>query len=462
MRETQNFETEKLLATGKVGSLIARYAIPGAVGLVFFSLQSIVDGIIVGNFVGADALASVSLVMPTYTLLTALSLIIGVGSQAQMSIGMGQGDYRKMKSALKTGLLSIAVFATVFCIFINLFPTEVATFLGAEGDLLYHSVRYINGVMPFIIANACFYFFDFALKALGHPRLSMIVMVSSVVFNAGLSILFVAVFEMGTYGVGLATGLTVLMGAILSGLVVFKQLNAHETLRKTKAYFSWRLLGRIFYNGSSEGVSEIAMGLTLYLFNITLLEYAGKEGVAAYAVINYMIFIGTSIYLGVSDGTIPVVSFNYGAQLWDRIRQAIRLVIRTNFTIGVIFLFLLWVMGESIISLFLDESSQGVIDLAADGSEIMGIAFLMNGFNIFCASFFTAIDNAKLSLVIASLRGLVFIVIGILILPKIFGINGIWMTIPLAEFLTAIVGVILITRATRGFKHRLSGQAKDA
>lgn len=445
--------TENLLATSEIKPLIARYAIPGAVGLVFFSLQTIVDGIIVGNFVGADALASVSLVMPAYTLLTAVAIIIGVGSQAQMSIALGEGNYIKTKSAFKTGLLSVAAFATLFCIAINSFPRQAAQLLGAEGVLLEHAVNYIHGVMPFIIAIACFYFLDYTLKALGHPRFSMIVMVCSVLLNACLSIFAVTRLGMGIQGVGLATGVTALIGSIVSGVVVMKQIRSTDRLRKAKGHFSWRLLGNIFYNGSSEGVSEIAMGVTLFLFNFTLMKYAGKEGVAAFSIINYMIFIGTSIFLGISDGTIPIISFNYGAKQGNRIKEAVKLVLKSNFIIGVIFLILLWSCGESIISLFLDESDRAVIDMAAEGSKIMGIAFLMNGFNIFCASFFTAIDNAKLSLVIASLRGLVFIFLGILILPRLFGVTGIWITIPLAEALTIIASATLLKRRLKRSIH---------
>ena len=449
MGNSYSTQAEKLLATGSMGQLIRRYALPGAVGLVFFSLQGIVDGIIVGNFVGPDALAGVSLVIPASTLLTAVALIVGIGSQAQMSIGMGQGDYGKTKSAFKTGLLSVAAFATLFCILINVFAGSVVELLGAEDVLRPYSIDYIRGLMPFAVPLACFYFFDYSLKSLGHPRFAMIVMVCSVLVNAALSIFFVTRLEMGIFGVALATGLTMLAGALMSGAVVFRQLRQNATLRRHKGHFSWRLLGRIFYNGSSEGVSEIAMGIALFLFNITLMKYAGKEGVAAFSVINYLIFIGTSILLGMSDGTVPVVSFNYGARLDNRIREALRIVIRTALVIGILFLFLLWVGGEPIVSLFFDESGKAVTDLAVSGARIVGLAFLLNGFNIFTSSFFTAIDNAKLSLIIASLRGLVFIALGIIVLPRIWGVTGIWLSIPFAELMTAIVSFVLLRRKLR-------------
>lgn len=450
-----NSNAEQLLASGKMGPLIARYAVPGAVGLVFFSLQAIVDGIIVGNYLDADALAGVSLMTPAYTLLTALALIIGIGTQAQMSIGMGQQDYDKSKSALKSGLLFLSSFAILFSMIINSFPRMVASVLGSEGVLLDYSTDYIRGVMPFMLPNACFYFFDYVLKALGHPRFSMIVMVSSVLLNIVLSILFAAVLGMGTFGVGLATGLSMLTGCILSGYVALKQLRSHTNLSKSKAHFSWRLLGRIFYNGSSEGVSEIAMGITLFLFNITLLQYAGKEGVAAFSIINYIIFIGTSILLGISDGTVPVISYNYGANLWDRIKQALKIVYRTNLVIGLVFISVLWIFGESIVSLFLDESSVTVAEMAANGARIMGFAFLLNGFNIFTSSFFTALDNAKWSLLIAGMRGFVFIAIGINVWPLLLGVTGIWITIPIAELFTALVGALLLRRIFR--KRALAG-----
>lgn len=442
-------QAEKLLATGSMGPLIRRYALPGAVGLVFFSLQGIVDGIIVGNFVGPDALAGVSLVIPASTLLTAVALIVGIGSQAQMSIGLGQGDYGKTKSAFKTGLLSVAAFAALFCVLINVFSGSVVELLGAEDVLRPYSVDYIRGLMPFAVPLACFYFFDYSLKSLGHPRFAMIVMVCSVLVNTVLSIFFVTQLGMGIFGVALATGLTMLAGALMSGAVVFWQIRQNGVLRRYEGHFSWRLLGRIFYNGSSEGVSEIAMGIALFLFNITLMKYAGKEGVAAFSVINYLIFIGTSILLGMSDGTVPVVSFNYGARLDDRIREALRIVIRTALVIGILFLFLLWVGGEPIVSLFFDESGKTVTELAVSGARIVGLAFLLNGFNIFTSSFFTAIDNAKLSLVIASLRGLVFIALGILVLPRIWGVTGIWLSIPFAELMTAIVSFVLLRRKLR-------------
>ena len=450
MNNNNSQSTEARLSGDKVGSLVARYSIPGAIAFVFFSIQSIVDGIIVGNFLGPDALASVSLILPAYTIPSSFALIFAIGAQAQMSIAMGDQNYLKFKTVLKTGGFSILAYALLVTLLFNAFPEMLAELMGAKGDLFANSLDYIHGVMPFMAANYCFVFLDSLLKTLGHPRFSMMMVVGFIVLNIVLSILFVTVFDMGTFGVGLATGISITTGCIISGIMVLKTLRNNPNLRGKRGKFSWRLLGRIFYNGSSEGVTEIAMAVTIVLFNFTFLKYAGKEGVAAFAVTNYVIFVGACILLGVSNGAIPIISYNYGAGLWHRVRQTLKVVLRTNFIIGLVFLVILWGFGEYLISVFLDDSSQAVIDLAVHGSRIMGFAFLLNGFNIFSGSFFTALDNAKWSLVISMCRGLIFVVIGISVLPLIFGTDGVWMTIAVAELLTAVISFYLIRKTLRG------------
>lgn len=388
MNENQISHIKNRLATDKIGSLVARYSIPSTIAFVFFSIQAIVDGIIVGNFLGADAIASVSLILPAYTLPSSIALVIAMGAQAQMSIAIGEQDYFKSKNALKTGTVSIITYALFIAMIFNLFPSRLANLMGSEGDLFAGSLNYIHGLMPFIGANLCMIFLDSMLKTLGHPRFAMTMIVSSILLNIVLSILFVTQFDLGTFGVGLATGASITTGCFISFFVVLRDLKSHPNLKGKRGKFSWRILGKIFYNGSSEGVTEIAMGVTIMLFNLTFLKYAGKEGVAAFAVTNYIIFVGTSILLGISDGAIPIISFNYGANLWPRVRQALKVVLRTNFILGVIFLILLWSLGEYVISIFLDDSSQNVIDMAVHGACIMGFAFLLNGFNISSASFF--------------------------------------------------------------------------
>lgn len=420
--------------------------------MLFLAFQSIVDGLIVGRLIGANALAAVNIVTPTYALISAITLIIGVGTQAQMSIYMGRGSYLKAKSALRSGLTGIVAFSVLATLFVNAFAKDIAVALGANEILLPLAVDYIFGVMPWLAGVGGVFFLDYILKALGHPRYAMCVMVGTISANIALSLLFVGVFGMGTFGVGLGTGLSFTAGTVVYGFAVWRQLRRTETLHRVRGRFSWRSLWRIGYNGSSEGLTEIAMSISLFLFNITLMRYTSEKGVAAFTIVSYILFIGTGFLLGVANGVIPVISYNFGANAVKRVIRTVRLAVGTNFLIGALALLILQLAGEAIIRLFIDPSETEVIDLAIRGAQLLSLAFLFNGFNIFAASFFTAIDKAGLSLVVASLRGLILLVAGLLTLPHLWGVDGIWLTVVLAESFTFIVAVILIMREFRKFR----------
>ncbi len=433
-----------MLARARIRPLFIRYAAPGVVAMLFLAFQSIVDGLIVGRLIGANALAAVNIVAPTYALISAITLIIGVGTQAQMSIYMGRGSYLKAKSALRSGLTGIVAFSVLATLFVNAFAKDIAVALGANEILLPLAVDYIYGVMPWLAGVGGVFFLDYILKALGHPRYAMCVMVGTISANIALSLLFTGVFGMGTFGVGLGTGLSFTAGTVVYGFAVWRQLRRTEALHRVRGRFSWRSLWRIGYNGSSEGLTEIAMSISLFLFNITLMRYTGEKGVAAFTIVSYILFIGTGFLLGVANGVIPVISYNFGANAMRRVIRTVRLAVGTNFLIGAVALLILQLAAGTIIRLFIDPSETEVIDLATRGAQLLSLAFLFNGFNIFAASFFTAIDKAGLSLVVASLRGLVLLVVGLLTLPHIWGVDGIWLTVVLAESLTFAVAVILV------------------
>lgn len=439
-------ENEILLSTQNIHSLFWHYSAPGIAAMLFLAMQSIADGIIVGRLISATALAAVNIAIPVYTLVTAISMIIGVGTQAQIGIRTGLGDYAGAKTALRSGFTGLLIFAVTATCLICLFANRIATILGANDELKDLSVGYIHGVMPWLAGIGMGIFFDYTLKALGHPRFAMTVTLSTVVLNIVLSAIFVTVFDMGTFGAGLGTGISFSLSAIVLGVMVLKQLRHTDNLSKTRGRFSFRSLGHIFYNGSSEGLSEIAFGITMFLFNITLMKYSGKDGVAAFTLINYITFVGISVILGISNGVIPILSYNYGASLVRRVKSTVGLALKYNFACGMTFMLILWIFGRPIVSLFIDPSEQAIIDLTVRGARIVSLAFLANGMCIFATSFFTAIDKAGLSLLVASLRGLILIIIGIFTLPVLFGTDGVWLTIPVADFITSIVVIYLAAK----------------
>ncbi|MEG3007642.1 MAG: MATE family efflux transporter, partial [Oscillospiraceae bacterium] len=192
------------------------------------------------------------------------------------------------------------------------------------------------------------------------------------------------------------------------------------------------------YNGSSEGISSVATALSMFLFNTALMKVSGESGIAAFSIINYISQVGYMVLFGISDGVRPIISYNYGAKNKDRLMEILKSSIIVNLVIGVIIFIVLTIFSGPLIKIFLKDGKD-VLDLARNGARIYGLTFLFNGINIFVSGYFTAIDDAKSSIIVAASRGIVFILIGISTLPYIFGINGIWGTTVFAEVITAFM-----------------------
>lgn len=437
-------EREKLLLTGEIPRLFMKYALPGVVGLLFLGIQSVIDGIVLGRFVGANALASVNLVLPCYSLISAFAIVMGIGGQTLVSISLGRGDKQEANNALRSVFVFLLGMSVVVSLVIFLSAGKIASFLGANEVLLPDAVHYIRALVPFFPLLCAMFFGDYIIKAMGHPLYATSVMGMTVVLNIVLDLVFVAVLGWGVMGAGLATGIAFTMGACFN---VPRLFSRHEVVAVQRGRYDRRLVWNAFYNGSSEGMSELSVAITVFLFNITMMRYLGESGVAAFTAINYILFIGTTVFLGISDGIIPIIGYNYGARQQERIKSILKLAARTNSLIGIGLFLLLLLFGEQVIGLFFKDHGSEAFEIASRGVSIYCFAFLLCGLNILASSYFTAIGNAKISIIISALRGLVFVGIGILVLPAVFGIDAIWYDVLIAEICTLSVSFWLVRRS---------------
>lgn len=437
---------EKELATGSIGKLFRKFAIPSVIGLLFVGLQTVIDGIVLGNYVGANALASVSLILPCYNFMASVAIVVGIGCQTLVSIRSGQQDRQGANDALTSSFVFIVGFSMFFSMLFFLFAPRIATLMGANEVLLEGAVEYIRYLIPFLPVMAVMFLGDYMLKATGRPVYSMIIMSTTVVLNIVLDILLVGKWGMGIGGAGLATGIAFSVGTACTIAFMWGKKNKVSIL---KGRFRWRLVGNALYNGSSEGVSELSAGICAFLFNITMMRYLGEQGVAAFTALQYLLFIGVTVFLGVSDGVIPIISFNYGASLWERIRRVLMLAVRTNFVIGLFLFLLVTFFGEHLIVLFFNEDALEVLSIAKRGMGIYAFAFLLNGFNILTASYFTALGDARTSILVSLSRSLVLVAVNIVLFPRIWGIEGIWLVIPVAELCTAFISFVLVRRSLK-------------
>ena len=441
---------QKILGTEKLSKLFIKFTIPSIIGMIFVGIQGIIDGLFVGNVLGGNALASVNLVQPYMQIIMAAALIISVGAQSIIGINLGKGESEKAQNIFRTAsilLILISILVTILGVF---FSEKIALILGANEVLLAGSSTYIQIISYFTAFIAVMFLFEMVVRVIGKPNISLVSMIISVVLNIVLDYLLINKFNLGIKGAALATGISYTM-AFLINMIPFVSKKTIINLYKGK--FDKSVLFQMIYNGSSEGVSSISNAISMFLFNTALMKIAGENGIAAFSIINYIAQVGYMVLFGISDGIRPIISYNFGAENENRVNKTLKISIIVNIIIGAIIFIVMSTFSKQLIEIFLKDGKY-VVEIASTGAKIYGIAFLFNGTNILISSYFTAIDDPKNSIIVAMSRGIVFILIGIVILPYIFGINGIWMTIVFADIITILLCYRLLKN--KGFEKVLN------
>lgn len=415
---------------------LLRFTLPSIVMMIFTSIYGVVDGFFVSNYVGKTPFAAVNFIWPFLMILGALGFMFGTGGSALISKTMGEGDLAKAKSLFSMLIwisLASGVVITVLGFF---FLRPVASLLGAEGRMLEDCVIYGRIILAAIPAYMLQMEFQSFFITAEKPQLGLAVTVASGVTNMVLDALFVAVFQWGIAGAAAATAVSQAVGGILP-LIYFALPNS-SLLKLTKFKFDGKALIRTCTNGSSELMSNISMSLVGMLYNIQLMKYAGEDGVAAYGVMMYVAMIFIAAFIGYSIGTAPVIGYHFGAANHRELKSLLK---RSLVIIGILSVCML-VLGEILakpLSILFVGYDAGLFDLTLRGFGIYSFSFLFSGFAIFGSSFFTALNNGLVSAVISFLRTIVFQIAAVIILPLIWGIDGIWVSVIAAELLAVVV-----------------------
>ena len=413
---------------------LLKFAAPSIIMMVFMSLYTIVDGIFISRFLGSNALSSLNIVYPVINVEIAISTMLGTGGNAIISKYLGEEKNERAREALTQFVVLALLLSLILLLFSELFLTPISRFLGASDVLLADCRLYLGTSMLFAPACMLQAVFQSFLVTAGRPGLGLLLMTGAGIFNMILDYVLIVPCQMGIAGAALATGIGQCVPAIC-GLCFF--LFTRRELRFCRFTFSVKEILDACYNGSSEMVSQLSNAVITFLFNIVMMSLAGEHGVAAITILLYGQFLFNAFYLGFSIGISPVIGFQYGAGNRVKLRKIYRIsflfVAVSSFVIVVSAVF----FSPAIVTIFTKD--QGTWELASVGFRLFSINFLFSGMNITSSGFFTALSNGKVSALISFCRTLVFIVISLLILPRIFGINGAWIAIPVAEFLTLLI-----------------------
>ena len=422
---------------------LLRFTFPSIIMMIFTSIYGVVDGVFVSNFVGKTPFAAVNFIMPFLMILGAVGFMFGTGGSALIAKTMGENKLKKANELFSLFVYVSFVLGIVIAGFSFFLIRPIAQLMGAKGILLDQCVLYgrivILAVPGFILQMEFQSFFITAEK----PNLGLYVTIISGVANMILDALFMAVFHWGLAGAAAATALSQTLGGVIP-LLYFSRKNT-SLLRLCKTRFDGKALWKACINGSSELMSNMSMSLVSMLYNIQLIKYDGENGVAAYGVLMYVNMIFLAIFIGYSIGTAPVISYHYGAQNHSELKSLLKKSFRILILASLSMLALSELLARPLSQIFVSYDAD-LLDLTVRGFGIYSFSFLFAGINIFASSFFTALNNGLISALISFLRTLVFQVASVLLLPLILGIDGIWISIVVAELIARGVSLAFIMK----------------
>lgn len=429
---------------------LVRFTIPSIIMMIFTSIYGVVDGIFVSNFVGKTPFAAVNLIMPVCMITGAFGFMIGTGGSALVSRLMGEGKKEKANSVFSMlTAVSALIGITVSVIGIAFMP-QIAAALGAEGEMFNNCVLYgrilLMGITAFVLQNE----FQSFLVAAERPKLGLAATVGAGVTNIVLDALFVAVFKWGLAGAAIATVTSQAVGAVIP--LIFFLRSKDSILRLGKYNFDGGALLRACTNGSSEMMTNLSMSLVNMLYNAQLMKLAGENGIAAYGVIMYVAFIFAAIFIGYSIGSAPVISFNYGAANHDELKNMRR---KSFVIIGVCTLLMVTasqLLAAPLSGIFVGYDAE-LMSLTERAFRLYSLSFILSGFNIFGSAFFTALNNGLISAVISFLRTLLFQIVAVLLLPLVLGLDGIWLSVAVAELLSAAVTLTFLVKMRKRYNY---------
>ena len=415
--------------------------LPPIIMMLFTSLYSVVDGLFLSNCAGKTAFSAVGFITPYLMMFNSVGFMFGTGGSALIAKMLG--EKRNANETFSTLVFSSIIIGILLAIIGQTFLKSIAVLQGADGELLKNSLTY--GRIYLLGTPFCLVQFEFQAlyQTAGKGQLGLKAAVGSGLTNIILDYLFLAVFSYGIIGAATATVCSQIIGGVIP-IVYFSHKNT-SFLRLVKAKFQGHALLKICANGSSEMVNNISISVVSFFYNLQLLAYGGTNAIAAYGIMNYVNFLFTALFWGYISGVSPIISFHYGAnnrkELQSLLKKSIVLI---SCCCMVMF------VSSSLLARVIVTSYAGndleFIDFAIHGFRLFAITFLFAGLSIFFSSFFTALNNGLLSATLSLCRVFVFQIPAVLLLPYAFQLDGIWLSVSLAESMTVLLGIAFVIK----------------
>lgn len=440
---------ENRLAVESPGKLIWTYSLPAIIGTVVMALYNIVDRVFIGQGVGALAISGLALTFPFMNILTAFGMLVGSGAAARVSITLGAGDKEKAEKILgNTFILTFII--TGFAIVVSyIFMGDLLRLFGGTENTVGYAEEYMRIIIPGCILSALNYGFNHIMRASGYPAKAMITMIICALVNVILDPIFIFVFDMGIRGAAHATNISFLLGTIWVLSHFFKK---NVTISFKREYFKLDkdIIKSILSIGMSPFSMQVAASFVVVLFNFQLIKHGGDLAIGAFGIINSIATLSVMIIIGLNQGVQPILGYNYGAHLYDRVFKVLRIAIIVATIVSTVSFILGFFIPELLVKIFTPDPQ--LVAIAANALKITVLVFPIIGFQIVVSNFFQSIGKAKVSIFLSLTRQFIFLIPCILILPSYLGLNGVWYSQPVSDALATITTVISIVLFMKNFK----------
>ncbi len=417
---------------------LLKFAFPSIMMMVFTSIYGVVDGFFVSNYAGKTPFAAINFIMPYIMILGGIGFMIGTGGCALIGLKLGENNNKKANEIFSMLIYITIILAIAFAIIGWFTIKPVAILLGADKEMSAICEVYGRICMIGLPAVMLQYELQSYFVVAEKPTLGFYFTLLAGCTNMVLDWLLVGVMGYGVAGAAAATVASQVIGGLFP-LIYFASPNS-SLLRLGKCTWDFKALFKAFGNGSSEFVSNVSMSVVGMLYNVQLMKYSGEDGVAAYGVLMYVNMIFIAIFIGYSVGTSPIVSFHYGAKNEDELKGLLRKSLKIIAFFAIIMLAAGELLARPLSGLFV-AYDEGLMDLTVHAFRIFSFSFPLASIPIYGSSFFTALNDGLTSALISFLRTIVFQLAAVLVLPLLFGLDGIWFSIVAAEIVAAMLTI---------------------
>ena len=428
---------------------LIKYTLPTIIMMLFFSLYTIIDGMFVSRFIGSNALSAINITYPIIAIFLSLSIMLATGGSAIVAKLMGEGKNDKACEGFTLINLTAIIIGILIAIPALLFIKPLINLLGSTEILYDYCKDYLSIFLicaPLLILKSLF---DYFFVTAGKPTLGLVCSILGGLTNILLDYIFIAKLQLGISGAALATCIGYSITAIIGVLYFFRK---HSFLHFKKTSFDGKLIINCCSNGFSEMVTQLSSAIMTFAYNLLMLKYLGEDGVAAITIILYLEMLLFSAYIGFTSGVSPRISYNYGAKDIIKIKKIIKYSYIHILILSIVSFISIEFFGDTLLILFSGKDSN-VYLITSLGLKLFSISFLFSGFNTFTTGMFTAFSNGKVSALLSFFRTFVFFILGILTLPLLLNITGIWLIAPFYEFISLIMSLAFFLKYRKTYQY---------